>query len=267
MNGRTLKLHVLGSGSKGNCALVEGKSGLLMVDCGLSRKETLARMAMLGLDAADVRAVIVTHEHGDHVRGLKVWCKHCAAPVFASEGTADGCSAFEGVPVETFHSGDELEVAGMRIRTFPTSHDVRNPVGFRVECAGDSLGYATDTGVVTEDAAALLSDTRMLALESNHDVAMLKHGEYPAYLKARILSETGHLSNDQAAEAARALATDRTEQIVAMHLSQDNNRPSLAVRALAGTLGASLLDDVGTRAATERLHVRAAGQNRPVTVF
>lgn len=266
MSAHILKLHVLASGSKGNCALVQAPDGLIMVDCGLSRKETLARMHALGLDERDVQALLVTHEHGDHVRGMPVWCKHFHGAVFASQGTLESKGALAAIAHETFDPGDELDVCGVRIRIFSTSHDVENPVGFRFSCAGDSIAYATDTGVLSSTALATLADARVLALESNHDVAMLKEGEYPAYLKARILSEVGHLSNAQAAEAAPALVTDRTEHLVAMHLSQDNNRPSLAVKALAGALDAQLEDAVGTQATRGTLHIRAAGQNRPITV-
>ena len=266
MSNHTLKLHVLGSGSKGNCALVQGPHGLVMIDDGFSRREVLARMHALGIDEADVKALLVTHEHADHVSGVSVGCRRFSGALFASRGTSSTRKYLAELPFEEFAPGDEIDVAGMRVKTFATSHDVVNPVGFRFTCKGDSIGFATDTGFLTREAEAALADARVLALESNHDVHTLKLGEYPAFLKARILSDTGHLSNAQAAAAAQALVTDRTEELVAMHLSQDNNRPSLAVRALAEALGAELLDEVGTQAARGKLAIRAAGQNRPVSV-
>ena len=266
MSTRILKLHVLASGSKGNCALVEGPQGLVMIDAGLSRRETLARMHALGLDEGDVRALLVTHEHSDHVRGMPVWCKRFRGPVFASEGTLEARQSLEGIAAESFSPGDALDIAGMHIETFSTSHDVVNPVGFRFSYHGDSIAFATDTGILTPESLALLGDARILALESNHDVSMLKQGEYPAHLKARILSEKGHLSNAQTAEVVPQLVSERTEHVVAMHLSQDNNRPSLAVRAIAAALDAELLDEVGTQAALDGLHIRAVGQNRPISV-
>lgn len=267
-----LRLHILGSGSRGNCALVEGPQGLIMIDDGFSRREVLSRMHDLGLDEANVRALMLTHEHGDHVSGVSVWVKRFDGPLYASAGTADARKYLACLPFESFMPGDELQVAGVRVRTFPTSHDVVNPAGFRFDCQGDSIGYATDTGILPHGAMRLLSDVRILALESNHDVPMLRTGSYPRHLQDRIISERGHLSNEQAADALRELAGDRTEHVVAMHISQENNRPSLAVRALAEALGADLDNELGSSATLTRgdgmpsLRIRAAGQNRPISI-
>ena len=268
-----LHLHILGSGSKGNCALIEGPRGLIMIDNGFSRRETLARMHELDLSEGDVRALILTHEHSDHVKGMPVWCKRFDGELYASAGTPKTRECLSCLPFTEFSPGDVLEIAGVQVETFPTSHDVVNPVGFRFSFADDAIGYATDTGVLPPGAMRLLTDARILALESNHDVPMLRTGSYPRMLQDRILSDRGHLSNAQAAEAAPQLVTDRTEQLIAMHISQENNRPSLAVRALAGALGASLDDELGSSATLERgkgkpaLHIRAAGQNRPVSLI
>ena len=268
---RTLRLHVLGSGSKGNCALIEGPQGLIMVDDGFSRREVLARMHALGLDEHDVLALLLTHEHTDHVSGITVWHRAFPVELYASIGTPGTRRYLDELPFCQFVPGVSFEVAGISVRTFPTSHDVVNPVGFRFDCAGDSIGYATDTGYLTDDALDALAGARILALESNHDVPMLRCGSYPRYLQDRILSDSGHLSNAQAAEAAPRLVSERTEQLVAMHISQENNRPSLAVRSFAESLGASLDDELGSTATLERgggpsLRIRAAGQNRPITV-
>lgn len=267
-----LHLHILASGSKGNCALVEGPEGLIMIDNGLSRKATLERMGQLGLTETDVRALILTHEHGDHVSGVTVWCNRWEGELFASRNTARQRKYLASMPFCEVDPGDAFEVAGVRVQTFSTSHDVVNPMGFRFECAGDAIGYVTDTGVLPDAAAAALRGARIIALESNHDVPMLRCGPYPRYLQDRILSDTGHLSNVQAAEAARAIVTDTTEHLVAMHISQENNRTSLAVRALAEALGAELDNELGSSATLERadgpaLHIRAAGQNRPISLL
>lgn len=270
--GGALHLHVLGSGSKGNCALIEGPEGLVMVDDGFSRREVIARMHELGLSEGDVRALVLTHEHTDHVGGVSVWCKRFDGELYASAGTSEVRAYLASLPFTSFCPGDSLDVAGIRIDTFPISHDVVNPAGFRFCAGGDAIGYATDTGTLPSLALERLRGARILALESNHDVAMLRTGPYPRFLQDRIISERGHLSNDQAAEAARRLVTERTEHLVAMHISQENNRPSLAVRALAASLGASLDDELGSSATLERddaadLHIRAAGQNRPFTCW
>lgn len=269
---RTLHLHVLGSGSRGNCALVEGPQGLVMIDNGFSRREVLARMHELDLDENDVRALALTHEHSDHVSGISVWVKRWEGPLFASQGTPDARKYLACLPFETFGPGDEFEVAGVRVQTFPTTHDVVNPVGFRFSCQGDAVGYVTDTGTLPHGAMSLLRDARILAIESNHDVPMLRTGSYPRHLQDRIISELGHLSNEQAAAALEQLVTERTEHVVAMHISQENNRPSLAVRALAAAVNADLDNELGSSATLERgeglptLHIRAAGQNRPISI-
>ena len=265
-----LHLHILGSGSKGNCALIEGPQGLIMVDDGLSRRETLKRMAELGLSADNVSALLITHEHSDHIKGLDVWCKHWRGPLFASRDTLASKESLAHVPIEEFDPGDVLEIAGVRIQTYSTSHDVINPVGYRFDALGDSIGFATDTGELSSHAIDTLKDCRVLALESNHDVAMLRQGDYPRFLQERILSAKGHLSNDQAADAARELVTDRTEQLIAMHISQDNNRPGLTVKSYAKALAATLDDKVGSSATllqgSRTLSIRPASQYRPATI-
>lgn len=268
-----LHIHILGSGSRGNCALVESPQGFIMIDNGFSRRETLARMHELGLSENDVRALVLTHEHSDHVSGISVWCKRFDGELYASTGTSDARKYLACLPFEHFSPGDTLEIAGVRVETFSTSHDVINPVGFRFTCGGDAIGYATDTGMLPSDAMHLLTNARILALESNHDVPMLRTGSYPRMLQDRIMSERGHLSNKQAADAVRELVTERTEHVVAMHISQENNRPSLAVRALAAAVGAELDNELGSSATLTRgeglpsLHIRSAGQNRPISVL
>ena len=280
-----LHLHILGSGSKGNCALVEGPQGMIMIDDGFSRREVLRRMHELDVDESRVRALILTHEHSDHVSGVTVWCRRFDGELYASAGTCKPRKYLAELPFCEFQPGDVLSIAGITVRTFPTSHDVVNPCGFRFELPGageqggernaaaDAIGYATDTGVLTPGAMELLHDVRILALESNHDVPMLRTGSYPRMLQDRIIAPTGHLSNAQAAAALPQLVTERTEEVIAMHISQENNRPSLAVRALAEAVGAALDNELGSSATLVRgsgmpdLHIRAAGQNRPLSVL
>lgn len=278
-----LHLHVLGSGSKGNCALIEGPQGLIMIDNGFSRREALGRMHQLGLSERNVCALIITHEHSDHVKGVGVWTRAFSTPVFAARGTMAARASLKDIDAEEFDPGDELVIAGVRVQTFSTSHDVTNPCGmaFSLDSANDrsagadgtdTIGFVTDTGVPGRDAASLLYGSRILALESNHDVSMLRCGPYPRQLQDRILSDYGHLSNEQAADAAAKLISDNTQSLVAMHISQENNRPSLAVRALAHAVGAQLDNELGSSATLERdcgaaLKVRAAGQNRPFTLL
>lgn len=268
-----MHLHILGSGSKGNCSIVESPAGFIMIDNGFSRRETLARMHALGLDENRVRTLILTHEHSDHTRGVVVWCKRFSGTLIASAGTPEARSGFDVLPFQAVKPGEAFDIEDVHVQTFPTSHDVVNPMGLRLSCGDDAIGFATDTGTLSDAARNALRDARILALECNHDVHMLTSGDYPRFLKERILSNTGHLSNAQAAEAACELVTNRTEELVAMHISQENNRPGLAVRALADALGATLDNDLGTAATLERpgtapgLHIRAAGQDRPVSIW
>ena len=268
-----MHLHILASGSKGNASVVEGPTGSVLIDDGLSRRELLRRAGELGVDMDRVCCVVVTHEHADHVSGLSVWCNRYEGRLVATAGTAGGRSYLSALPFELVGSDDEFEAGGMRVRTFPTFHDVADPFGLRFDCGqgegADAIGYCTDTGMLGERAFDLLRDVRILALESNHDARMLASGPYPAHLKRRVGGDHGHLSNDQAAEALRTLVGPDTETVVAMHLSQENNRPSMAVRALAAAVGAKPTDDTFTEARTPDglLTVCAAGQDRPMTVW
>ena len=266
-----IHLHVLASGSKGNAAVVEGPSGLVLVDCGISHRALLGRADELGLDLSRVVAVLLTHEHSDHVGGLTVFCNHFDGELLTTAGTAAARSYLSRLPFTIVGHSDEFELAGMRVRTFPTSHDVADPVGFRFSTADDALGFCTDTGRLGDEALEALTGARILALESNHDERMLATGSYPGYLKARVAGPTGHLSNAQTAEALGTLACDDTETVVAMHLSQENNRPSVCVRTLAEAVGAEVASGEAGRPEARtpdgRLTICCAAQDWPLTVW
>ena len=264
-----IHLHILASGSKGNATLVEGPDGLVLVDCGISRKRLLERARELGVCIDDVRAVLVTHEHADHVSGISVFARRFEGPLFATAATVATRPYLTEIPFELIGHSDTIELAGMRVRCFPTSHDVADPMCFCFETAHDAVGYCTDTGVLTPQAAAALEGVRVLALESNHDPQMLKCGPYPGFLKARVGGAFGHLSNEQAAEALRGLVGPSTEVVIGMHLSQENNRPSLAVRAMAAAVGAEAANSTFTEARTPdgRLTICAASQDVPMSVW
>ena len=272
-----IHLHILASGSSGNAAIVEGPQTSILIDCGLSRRELLRRSQELDIDTDRIAAVFITHEHSDHVSGLRVFAKHFDGPIFATSGTAhilSQRSSTAGVEFSLISTDVQKRVGEISVQAFSTSHDVAEPVGFRFSLLGeknleiDSIGYCTDTGILTDDALTELTGARILALESNHDEHMLATGPYPQVLKERVGGPYGHLSNEQAASALAGLIRPNTRTVVGMHLSRENNRPSLAVRTLAAALGAEPVNDTYTQAKTAGgLQVLVAGQDWPMSVL
>jgi phosphoribosyl 1,2-cyclic phosphodiesterase len=235
-----LRVVFLGSGSAGNAVAVTDGATTLLVDCGFSARETARRMAIAGLDPGAVAALFVTHEHSDHIRGVEVFARRHSCTVHATRGTrkAAGFDALDS-EVCTLVPGEPVRIGTLTVLPFRTSHDAAQPVGFRIETeAGERFGLATDTGVLTPEAAEALADVDLLGLESNHDLGMLDSGPYPQFLKRRIRSDEGHLSNPDAADALELLASDRLRAVFALHRSTTNNTPSLAKRALVARLAA-----------------------------
>lgn len=272
-----IHLHILASGSSGNAAIVEGPQTSILIDCGLSRRELLRRSQELDIDTDRIAAVFITHEHSDHVGGLRVFAKHFGGPIFATSGTAhilSHRSSMDGVRFSLISTDAQKRVGEITVQAFSTSHDVAEPVGFRFSLLDeknfeiDSIGYCTDTGILTDGALTELAGARILALESNHDEHMLATGPYPQMLKERVGGPYGHLSNEQAASALAGLIRPNTRTVVGMHLSRENNRPSLAVRTLAAALGAEPVNDTYTQAKTAGgLQVLVAGQDWPMSVL
>lgn len=266
-----LHVHILASGSKGNAALIEGPEGLILVDCGISWRQVRLRAAELGLDLNTLAGAVVTHEHGDHVSGLSVTLKHVTGPRFATAGTVSGKKYLPDLGFTLIDRNERFELAGVSIQAFPTSHDVNDPVAFSYTDTrdGDKVALCSDTGVLTPEATTELCGCRILGLEANHDLAMLKRGPYSAALKARVSSNHGHLSNEQAASALPTLISEHTETVVALHLSQENNIPSLAIKTLASAVGAERTADLWSEARTPdgRLTICAAGQDKPLSIW
>lgn len=226
---------VLGSGSAGNATAVTDGTTTILIDCGFSAREVARRMSSVGLSAGSVAAILVTHEHSDHVRGIDVFTRRHAQEcrIVASRGTL-GAGPLDEVldRSDTIPVAEPFAVGSMRVVAFRTSHDAAEPLGFRIEAGDDAVGLATDTGVLTAEARETLAGCRVLAIESNHDLDMLEHGPYPYYLKRRIRSAHGHLSNPDAADAVEALACSCLRRVIAMHRSRTNNTHSLASRTL-----------------------------------
>ena len=236
-----LRVVFLGSGSAGNAVAVTDGVTMVLVDCGFSARETSRRLAIAGLRAEDVSAILVTHEHSDHIRGVEVFQRrHGMAAVACTLGTrrAAGFDALFG-EVRTLAIGEVERFGTLTVAPFRTSHDAAEPVGYRIESdGGQRLGLATDTGVLTDEAAEALADVDLLGLESNHDLGMLENGPYPYYLKRRIRSEQGHLSNADACDALETLASGRLRRVFALHRSTTNNSASIVRRELAARAAA-----------------------------
>ena len=233
-----MELYTLASSSAGNAALVCHESTHILIDAGISCRRIAQSLAALDLTLDDLDGILITHEHIDHVRGLATLAKKCPAPLYATFGTA-AAIRYPDPCLHAFGAGAEFAIKGLRIRSFRTSHDAKESVGYRIESDAGSLAVLTDTGFVTDEAhdAVLGADT--LLLESNHDVEMLKTGGYPYYLKQRILSEYGHLSNDAAAEFAVECVRAGTRDILLAHLSGENNTPQLAEYTVGRALQSS----------------------------
>jgi phosphoribosyl 1,2-cyclic phosphodiesterase len=240
-----MRVTFLGSGSGGNCTLVGFGDTTVLVDCGFSAREVATRLRTLGEDPDRVQAIFVTHEHSDHSRGLRVFAKRTGVPLMASDGTAKSINADSYGPIdhERVQAGESVRIGELVVTPFRVSHDAREPLGYVFQGTdGTRLGYASDIGVMSGEAAEALGGCDHLALEANHDLEMLASGPYPLFLKRRISSDLGHLSNRASAEALEGLASDRLRQVFAIHVSRTNNTPARAGAALRDRLARMGLD-------------------------
>lgn len=236
-----MRVTALSSGSKGNSVLVEGASGSLLVDAGLSARDLLARIAATGADPSAIHAVLVTHEHTDHLRGLDAFIKRLDIPAYGTSGTMAEFllhrkSTKRSVETRTVRAFEEFTIGEFTIEPLPLSHDAREPCGYAIRGDGARLGYCTDTGVVPDGVRERLAACDALVLEANHCPRMLEEGPYPVMLKRRIRSRRGHLSNEQTAELLRSFSGDIGAVMLA-HLSDTNNTPERARSAVEGAFG------------------------------
>ncbi len=226
-----MRVHVLASGSGGNCLLLEDREDKYLIDAGLSKRRVDAALASLGCEMEQIGGVLITHEHSDHISGLESLCRRSGLPVYAPRTVAArllGSRPWLQDQLRVIPTGEPFALGGLRITAFHTSHDTDESVGYRVEGEG-TYAHATDTGCVTEEMRRALTGADTVLLESNHDEEMLRYGPYPFPLKKRILSAAGHLSNADCAAFARELALHGTRQIILAHLSRENNTPAKAM--------------------------------------
>jgi phosphoribosyl 1,2-cyclic phosphodiesterase len=242
-----LHLAVLGSGSSGNSALVCHEETRILVDAGLSARQLCERLGSLGVDPDSLSAIVLTHEHGDHTRGLGVFCKKRKLAVYATMRTAAVVREGLAAPVawKQFEAGDSFRIAGVEVHSFPIPHDAVDPVGYLFDCGSSRLGVVSDLGHVTRLVQERLRGVDTLFAEANYDEALLANDtKRPWATKQRISNRHGHLSNAQAAELVSAIAGERLHRVVLGHLSSDCNQPDIAHSTVAKALKDAGREDV-----------------------
>ena len=227
-----LELIMLGSGSGGNACIVRNEDTMILIDAGFSGAEIRQRMALVGLDPDALEACLITHEHGDHIKGASILSRRHQVPLLMHPATKRaGYRKFNGSErIRHFEMKECMELGSLRVTSVPTLHDSASATGFLIENDGIRLGYLTDLGAVTEDNFLMMRHVNFLVMEANHDRDMLWNGPYPPHLKARVDSRVGHLSNSDSAEFIALLAElGQLEGVMLAHLSEKNNRPDLAL--------------------------------------
>ncbi len=239
-----MRFASLGSGSEGNALLVEVQSGAtttrVLLDCGFSAKEVERRLARLGSGVEGLDAILITHEHSDHIGSALTLARKWSIPLYMSWGTARAVGADEAdVDLHVMWGDEAVAIGDVSVLPYTVPHDAREPLQYVLSDGAGRLGVLTDVGTSTPHISAVLSGCDALVLECNHDVRMLAASRYPQSLKARIGGNHGHLNNEAAAEILASLDRSRLRHLVAAHLSQQNNSPELARAAMAGVLGAA----------------------------
>jgi phosphoribosyl 1,2-cyclic phosphodiesterase len=232
----TLRFASLGSGSRGNALLVDLDETLLMVDCGLGLRAAEERLKELGRTPLDVTAILVTHEHADHIQGVARFARRYNTPVWMTAGTASAKAARSIASLNTLNCHRELTIGEIAVQPFPVPHDAREPCQFTFSGAGRRLGILSDTGHITPHIEEKLSGCDALAIEANHDQEMLKRGPYPASVKQRVASSLGHLNNQQTASLLSSVGHPQLQWVVALHISDQNNTRDNVRNSLADAL-------------------------------
>ncbi len=234
------------SGSSGNASLITDGNTTILIDCGLSGKKLTEQMSAIGLCPSDLSGILITHEHTDHTKGAGVVSRKYNIPIYTTQGTFDAMK-IGAVSEENFHAivpDSTFDIGTISITPFSIPHDAAAPVGFSFFTENKKYTLATDIGCMTEQLYCKICGCDSIILESNHDVDMLRYGDYPYHLKERILGKKGHMSNDLTAETAIRLAKDGTKHIMLAHLSHENNTPEIAKITTESALRAAHFDNV-----------------------
>ena len=233
-----MRIVTFASGSTGNCSLISDGRTNILIDAGISMRRTVNALKELGLTPQDLCGVLITHEHSDHISGLSMLVKHCGVSIFAPKALCDVLCSVKPELSEKLNyipENELFDMNGIAVKAFRTPHDSKYSVGYRFEGSA-IISYATDTGSITDELLRGLEGADLALIEANHDIEMLKSGPYPYFLKRRILSERGHLSNDDCAKLALHLAKTGTKDIIIGHLSRENNTPEIALKTVKTAL-------------------------------
>lgn len=230
-----IKFHVLASSSKGNSMLIESEKTRILVDCGISCKRICTALENIAADPKTVDAILITHEHSDHISGLRVFSSKYHTPVYSGEATLK-CLSAPGSDMIPVSNGREFTLGDITVTPFDLPHDAAQPLGYMFMHKKRKFAVATDMGRLLRDIAYILKDSNFVFIESNHDKEMLMNGGYPYSLKQRITGAYGHLSNEQCAKLITALAREGTKRFMLGHLSLNNNTPSIAYETNAAAL-------------------------------
>lgn len=225
-----MKITVLGSGSKGNSTLVEIKNTKILIDVGFSYRVLKEKLNTINVDPLTIDYILITHDHSDHIYGLKTYLKNYKPFVYISKKIADQFFDFKYENI--IYLEDELKINNILITTLETSHDATDSCGYLITYKDESLVYITDTGYINTRILNKIKNKTYYIFESNHDIDMLINGKYPQYLKQRIWGDKGHLSNDLAGSYLSKLVGDNTKKIVLAHLSEENNTPEVALKTV-----------------------------------
>lgn len=247
----------LASGSKGNSIYIDGPDGSLLVDAGLSAREIVRRLTGMGAPLDRLSGILVTHDHSDHLRGVRVLAKRLGLTVYGTEDTLRAAGLPGTASVSVVRSGEPFEAGGFTVRPFSLPHDARDPVGFLLAKDGIRIGIATDLGCATALVRRRLAGCDMLVLESNYEESMLLKGPYPWFLKQRIQSRTGHLSNEDSSRILGELHHPGLQGVILAHLSEINNSPEAALERAEGAVGVR----------NEGVKITAACMAEPTEIF
>jgi phosphoribosyl 1,2-cyclic phosphodiesterase len=230
-----LRVVSLASGSSANCMYLEADGVRILIDAGLSAKAICSDLEFMGVNPNDLTAILLTHEHGDHLRSVKTFNRRHKVPVVANQRTL-AAAGIVSDNVEVLPTGQQLQLGPLSIRSFAIPHDSREPVGYFIECGDWHVCFATDLGHAPKGIEEYLRQSDLMILEANHDRQQLINGPYPAVLKSRILSDYGHLSNDATAELLTRSISGRPQWVWLAHLSEVNNHPRKAERCVKNRL-------------------------------